>query len=119
MGDYKLVVGSQNSKCDDLMHSPLDYPCTKGPLAPDCDPNCLYNIHEDPQEKNDLYHSQKAKADELLARYMKYAEEPRDEQDQGYHNQKTLPDAKKVACRYFAEHGGYWQPWLKSNNPGN
>ena len=116
VGDYKLVVGSQKASCDSLMYSPLDYPCNDGPSAPDCDPNCLYNIHEDPQEKNDLYHSQKAKADELLARYMKYAEEPRDEQDQGYHNQKTLPDAKKVACPYFAEHGGYWRPWLKSYN---
>eukprot|EP00117_Sycon_ciliatum_P046160 scpid70267/ scgid33095/ Arylsulfatase J len=112
VGDYKLVVGQQKGQCDFLMHSPLDYPCTQGPTLPDCNPNCLYNIKADPRETSDLYHSEPVIAKQLLARYMKYSEEPRDQQDQGYHNQHTLPNAASVACPYFAAHGGYWRPWL-------
>ena len=27
MGDYKLIYGPQGDKCDNLMWSPLDFPC--------------------------------------------------------------------------------------------
>ncbi|XP_065187429.1 arylsulfatase I-like [Sycon ciliatum] len=112
VGDYKLIVGHNKGGCDTLMYSPLDYPCSQGEEAPDCDPNCLYNIRQDPRETTDLYHSQPVLAQSLLKRYMKYAEEPRGEQDQGYHVQGALPDAKDVACPYFAAHGGYYRPWM-------
>ena len=112
VGDYKLIVGHQKGhwNCDTLMHTPLDYPCTKGPILPDCDPNCLYNIREDPRETTDLYHSKPDIATRLMERYMAYAKEPREMQDQGYHSRHSLPVDKK-ACPYFAAHGGYWQPW--------
>ena len=115
VGNHKLIVGNQKDGCDSLMHSPQDYPCSKGSELPDCNPYCLYDIIADPTEKNDLYASQPDLAKQLLDRYMKYAEEPRDQQDQGYHNQHELPNAASTACPYFAAHGGYWQPWLKDN----
>jgi len=37
MGNYKLIIGKQYHSCDDLMWSPLDYPCSDGAIGEDCD----------------------------------------------------------------------------------
>ena len=53
-GNYKLIFGHQKFQCDSIMWSPLDYPCSKGPEGPDCDPHCLYDIVNDPEERHNL-----------------------------------------------------------------
>ena len=113
VGEYKLIVGSQKYSpvCDSLMFSPLDYPCTNGTEGNDCDPHCLYNIIEDPGERQDL---SKAKPDILqmmLDRYNSHAKEPQDRLDQGYHSAKALPNSPH-ACQYMKKQGGYWRPWV-------
>ena len=110
VGDYKLIIGSQGEGCDALMWSPIDYPCTEGPKGDNCDPYCLYNIIQDPEEKNELSTKEPDKLQELLQHYNEYGKEPRDMQDQGYHSDAELP-VFKDACKYMTENGGYWQPW--------
>ena len=111
VGNHKLIVGPQEThSCDSTMYSPLDYPCTDGPKGDDCNPYCLYDVVQDPTERHNLAKEQPALLKELLARYNKYAEEPRDLQDQGYHSMETLPDDLD-ACKYMKENGGYWRPW--------
>ena len=116
VGDYKLVVGLQAHSCDTNMYSPLDYPCTDGPSGgKDCDPYCLFNIVEDPQERKDLSSTQPDMLKELVMHYEQYAKEPRDMQDQGFHTMESLPQDPN-ACRYMHEHGGYWQPWKEQQD---
>ena len=110
MGDYKLVVGPQSFGCDSLMWSPLDYPCSKTPDGPDCDPHCLYNIIEDPTEKKDLSKENPEMVQKLLERYNEFSKEPREMQDQGYHSEGSLPSDSN-ACKHMADNGGYWRPW--------
>jgi arylsulfatase A-like enzyme len=109
-GDYKLIVNKQGERCDNLMWSPLDYPCSDGPKGGNCDPYCLYDIVNDPRETKDLSTERKDVLEDLLKRYNKYSKEPRDMQDQGYHSASEVPTDKN-ACQYMKEHGGYWQPW--------
>ena len=78
-----------------------------GPKGDDC--ICLYDVVRDPTKRHNLAKEQRALLKELLARYNKYAEEPRDLQDQGYHSMETLPDDLN-ACKYMKENGGYWRP---------
>ena len=108
-GNYKLIVGHQNGGHDNIMWSPLDYPCKNGPTGKDCDPYCLYNIVNDPTERQDLANTQPDILKQMLDRYNKYSKEPRDMQDQGYHNNDLPRD--QYACTYMAKHGGYWRPW--------
>ena len=110
MGDYKLVVGPQSFGCDSLMWSPLDYPCTDGPKGPDCDPYCLYDIVNDPNEHHDLAKEKPDILQQLLDGYNKFSKEPREMQDQGYHSEDNLP-VDPNACKYMADNGGYWRPW--------
>ena len=109
MGDYKLIVNKQFSDCDSLMWSPLHYPCVNGTVGENCDPYCLYNIVEDPSERNELSNKEPKILQKLLDRYNEYTKEPRDMQDQGYHPD-GIPEFKD-ACNYMKEHGTYWQPW--------
>ncbi len=110
-GNYKLIVGAQGKKCDNAMWSPLDYPCSNGPTTDDdCDPYCLYDIVNDPGEKNDLANSDKKMLQEMLDKYNAYSKEPSSMQDQGYHNDGSLPVLKN-ACQYMKDNGGYWRPW--------
>ncbi len=109
-GKYKLIVGSQDDNCDHLMWSPLNYPCSDGPKGEDCDPYCLYNIVDDPGEKNNLVKKEQDQLKAMLDMYNAYSKEPRDMQDQGYHNDSSLPTLKD-ACKYMSENGGYWRPW--------
>ena len=111
VGEYKLIVGQQGRGCDRLMHSPLDYPCTNGPEGNDCDPHCLYNIIEDPGERQDLSKTKPDILKMMLDRYNSHAKEPQDRLDQGYHNMNDLPTFPQ-ACEYMQRHGGYWQPWV-------
>jgi arylsulfatase A-like enzyme len=111
MGDYKLIVGPQGTRCDSLMWSPLTYPCEQGPKGENCDEYCLYNIIDDPGEHNELSKKEPAKLQEMLERYISYANEPREMQDQGYHSNAELPRANE-ACAYMHQHGDYWQPWM-------
>ena len=113
-GNYKLIVGLQENGCDSLMWSPLDYPCTQGENGPDCDGYCLYDIVNDPYEKHDLSKEKTEILKELIARYNRLADEPRDMQDQGYHSEAELP-IDPQACQYMSDHGGYWRPW-KNND---
>ena len=115
VGDYKLIVGSQKGGCSSLMWSPVDFPCSDGAMGPDCDPYCLYNIVEDPEERHELSAEQPEILKKLLERYNKFSKEPRNMQDQGYHSDKELPTFPK-ACEYMKEHGGYWQPWKDAHN---
>ena len=110
VGNYKLIVGAQGTNCDSLMWSPLDYPCTQGKNGENCDPYCLYDIVNDPSERKDLSKSNPEKLKELLDKYNEYSSEPRDMQDQGIHSEKDVP-MDPDACKYMADHGGYWRPW--------
>ena len=109
-GNYKLIVGAQGRACDNLMWSPLDYPCSDGPKGENCDSNCLYDIVNDPREEHDLSKEKPDILKELLDRYNKFSKEPREMQDQGYHTERSLPHDPN-ACKYMADHGGYWRPW--------
>ena len=75
-----------------------------------CDPYCLYDIVNDPQEKHDLSKERPDLLKTMLEKYNAYSKEPSDMQDQGYHSDNNLP-AYKDACQYMKEHGGYWRPW--------
>ena len=113
IGEYKLIVGQQLYRpgCDSLSYSPLDYPCTNATEGSDCHPYCLFNIIKDPEERQNL---SKVKPDILkmmLDRYNSHAKEPQERLDQGYHNQKDLPNDIH-ACKYMKEHGSYWRPWI-------
>ena len=110
VGDYKLIVNKMATHCDALMWSPLHYPCQDGPKGENCDPYCLYNIVEDPSEHNELSSNEPDMLQKLLERYNSYAKEPRDMQDQGYHDPDEIPVFKGV-CNYIKNHKGYWQPW--------
>ena len=109
-GKYKLIVGPQVGRCDSLMWSPLDYPCHKGPTGEDCTPHCLYDIINDPGEKNNLVDKEPEILTMMLDKYNAYSKEPSDMQDQGYHDMASLP-VYKDACKYMSENGGYWRPW--------
>lgn len=109
-GNYKLIVGPQGFGCDSLMYSPLDYPCTDGPKAPDCDEYCLYDIVNDPEEKTDLSKTQPDILQQLLKKYNVYSSEPQSERDQGYHSESLLPNDPQV-CEKIHTSGGYWRPW--------
>ena len=111
MGDYKLVVGVQGTDCDNIMYSPLDYPCTQGPKAANCDPYCLYDIVSDPHEKTDLSKSQPDTLKKLLDEYNKFSSEPQSTRDQGFHSQGDLPNDLKNAKKVLNAKGGYWMPW--------
>ena len=116
VGEYKLIVGSQGEHCDALMHSPLDYPCSNGTVGSNCDPYCLYNIVKDPREIQDLTKTEPDIFKMMLDRYNSHAKENQEMMDQGYHS-GDLPRFAD-ACKYMAEHGGYWRPWVnvKQNN---
>ncbi len=110
VGDYKLIVNKMATHCDALMWSPLHYPCQDGPKGENCDPYCLYNIVDDPSEHDELSSKEPDMLQKLLERYNSYAKEPRDLQDQGYHDPDEIPVFEGV-CSYIKNHGGYWQPW--------
>ena len=110
MGDYKLIIGPQYQTCDENMWSPLDYPCSDGPSGKDCDPYCLFNLVQDPNERKNLADTEKDTLNKLLDKYNQYSKEPRDMQDQGYHNTAKLPKDPD-ACPYMHRNGGYWRPW--------
>ena len=112
VGDYKLIYGAQEDKCDHLMWSPLNYPCSDGPKGADCDPYCLYNIVQDPEERTELSKTEPDMLKKLLDRYNSYSKEPRNMQDMGYHSDGEVP-VEKDACEYMKEHGGYWRPWVE------
>ena len=105
-GNYKLISGAQHSSIWD----PLQFPCIASTKGPNCDPYCLYDIINDPSEQNDLSKSETTLLADMLKRYSKYKDEPRDMQDQGYHSTTELP-VDDDACDYMTDHGGYWQPW--------
>ena len=111
VGEYKLIVGQQKGRCDSLMFTPLNYPCVNGTLGSDCDPYCLYNIVEDPGERQDLSKTKPDLLKMMVDRYNNHAKEPQDMLDQGYHNAHLLP-VFEGACKYMADHGGYWRPWV-------
>ena len=111
-GNYKLIVGPQETHCDSLMWTPLDYPCVNGDESADCNQYCLYDIVNDPSERHDLSKNQPHILNEMLEKYNKYSKEPRHMQDQGYHNEDDIPRNKQV-CKYLRAHGDYWQPWEK------
>ena len=111
VGEYKLIVGRQSQGCDSTMFTPLEYPCTNGTYGNDCDPYCLYNIIEDPGERQDLSKTKPDILKMMVDRYNSHAKEPQDMLDQGYHSASDLPTFDD-ACKYMAEHGGYWRPWV-------
>ena len=105
-GNYKLISGMQGS----TMWDPLHFPCVNGTVGDNCDPYCLYDIVKDPYEHTDLSKTEITIVSEMVKRYKKYGEEPRDRQDQGYHSYSDLPEDSN-ACKYMSDHGDYWQPW--------
>ena len=105
-GNYKLISGKQGT----TTWNPLHFPCVNGTVGNNCDPYCLYDIVKDPYEHTDLSKSEASIFSEMIKRYKKYGEEPRDQQDQGYHSDSELPTDKN-ACSYMKNHGTYWQPW--------
>ena len=111
VGEYKLISGIQDHKCDNVMFTPLDYPCSQGAKGDDCDPYCLYNIIEDPGERQDLTKTKPDILKRMVDRYNAHAKEPQDMLDQGYHRRQDVP-IYEGACEYMAKHGGYWRPWV-------
>ena len=109
VGEYKLIVGQQRNQ----IFMPIDSPCTKGAKGNDCDPYCLYNIIEDPGEKQDLSKTEPNVLKMMVDRYNAHTKEPQDRLDQGYHREKDLP-VYEGACDYMAKHGGYWRPWVNT-----
>ena len=105
-GKYKLILGAQQS----TLWDPLQFPCITGTKGGNCDPYCLYNIVDDPREKNDLSTSETTVLNDMLKRYQEYGKESRIMQDQGYHSMSDIP-VDDDACNYMADHGSYWQPW--------
>ena len=96
-----------------MVSDPLDYPCTNGSIGEDSDPYCLFNLVQDPHERNNLVDTEKAKLQKLLDRYNSYSKEPQEMQDQGYHHTLDLPTAPiGDLCKFMCQHGGYWQPWM-------
>ena len=94
VADYKLVVRMQDHECNNLMFTPLEHPCTQGAKGNDF--YCLYNIIEDPGERQDL---SKVKPDILkmmVDRYNEHEKEPQDRLDQSYHRQEELPTCQLV-----------------------
>ncbi len=110
VGENKLIIGPQGPGCNSVMWSPIDYPCTQGKEDKDCDPYCVFNIVNDPEERHNLANEQPDLLKQLLNSYNKYTNEPRDMQDQGYHSEGDVPSFTN-ACEYMKKHGGYWQPW--------
>ena len=91
------------------MWSPLDYPCTNGPTGEDCDPYCLYDIVNDPTEKNNLVDKDQDMLKVMVEKYNNYSKDPPSNYD------GSLLPINKDACKYMVDHGGYWRPW--KNNP--
>lgn len=89
------------------MWSPLDYPCKDGPKGEDCNPHCLYDIVNDPEEKKNLADEKSDILQKMLDKYNAYSKESSSMQDQGYHNDSSYKDA----CQYMKDKGGYWRPW--------
>ena len=116
VGNHKLIVGSQGREghCDTVMWSPLDYPCSKGPENNDCDPYCVFDIIQDPSERHNLAKEQPDLLSELLSRYNKYGQEPKELQNQGYDSSKAVPNDPN-ACKLMQEKGGYWYPWAEKD----
>ena len=54
------------------------------PLAP-------LNLVQDPNEQKNLADTEKDTLNKLLDKYYQYSKEPRDMQDQGYHDTAKLP----------------------------
>ena len=115
VGEYKLIVGKQeiNPGCDSLMFSPLNYPCENGTVGNDCEPYCLYNIVDDPEERKDLSQTNPDILQKMIDHYNAHAKEPQDMLDQGYHHQFDLPEFQE-ACQYMKDHGGYFRPWINT-----
>ena len=68
----------------------MDYTCTPGPIDKDCNPYRLYDIIEDPYEKEDLTNKALDILKNLLKQFNAYAKETRFMQDQVYHNVSEL-----------------------------
>ena len=79
VGRYKLILGEQPY----TMWDPFQFPCIRGSRGPNCDPYCLYDIVNDPSEKNDLSASENTVLNEMIKRYQRYGKETREMQDQG------------------------------------
>ena len=90
---------------------PSGFSCSQGPISDtDCNPYCLFNIVNDPLEKNNIANEVSDKLHEPLIFYNKQSKDPRDMQDQDYHSIEDLP-VDSNACLYMQQNGGYWQPW--------
>ena len=112
-GNYKLVVGEMHRDKHHLMWTPLDYPCTDGPMDDPCDPYCLYDIVNDPEEKNELSKRKPDILNMMLEKYNSYAKEPSDLV--GYRHPRDVPQYNRNelngVCLYMETRGGYWRPW--------
>lgn len=108
MGDYKLIVGQQ----DQIIHNPMDHPCSRKPAKDSCIPHCLYNIIEDPSEYNELSQSHPDVLSSLLAKYNEYSAEPQSTRDQGWHSENDLPTNPNACTEVGEKYGGYWGPWV-------
>lgn len=66
---YKLIVGNQGDRCNRLMWSPLECPCSDGPKGEDCNPYSLYDIVGDPGEMENLVDREPDILRDMLSRY--------------------------------------------------
>ena len=96
-GNYKPIIGKQSFECDSLMWSPLDYPCTNGPTGDDCDPYCLYDIVNDPTEKNNLGDKDQDMLKVMVEKYNNYSKDP-----PSNYGDSHLP-INKDACKYMVD----------------
>ena len=121
---YKLIVGSQAASADTMDWGPADYPCaadnSSAAERPDCEPQCLYNVLRDEDERHELSHvggkrkpmtrEDGAALGRLLKLYAAIGTQrgmpnPLDVQ---WNEQGTPYDA--AACK-AASLRGYWRPW--------
>ena len=85
-------------------------------LGTDCEPQCLYNVYRDEDERRELSQGgrggdeDKQALQRLRRIYDNIGTEPANPIDQMWNEQGTPYDVG--ACKAATAGGGYWRPWL-------
>lgn len=82
------------------------YPCVPATPAPNCDPNCLYNLGEDPLEEHDLAGSDDPDAVAALKALLELY------RNQTNLFQNTTADLEGFDNAIHTRYRGYMGPWL-------
>ena len=101
-GDWKLIVGGQ-AYSD---YRSAMYPCVPATPAPNCDPNCLFNLGKDPFEHRDLARSNDPAATAALKALLELY------RSQTNLFQNTTADFAGFDNAVHSRYRGYIGPWL-------